>query len=96
MDSVLVAIDAEQINRHIDNMTNRNMIGIATSGSNGESPRSGRLTLKSALNETDPEMLAILKEKLSEIKSDDDGRNLMLKIQAAFQPGVAHYGRGRR
>lgn len=54
------------------------------------------ITLKSSLNETDPEMLAILKEKLSEIKSDDDGRNLMLKMQAAFQPGVAHYGRGRR
>lgn len=54
------------------------------------------ITMKSGLNETDPEMLAILKEKLSEIKSDDDGRNLMLKMQAAFQPGVAHYGRGRR
>jgi hypothetical protein len=54
------------------------------------------LTLKSGLNESDPEMLAILKEKVNELKSDTDGRNLNIRMETQPYRGNAITSRGRR
>lgn len=54
------------------------------------------LTMKSSINETDNEMLAILKEKVSEIGSDTDGRNLAIEMRKPYQQRVASSGRTTR
>jgi hypothetical protein len=54
------------------------------------------LTLKSAINENDPEMLAILKEKVSELLSDTDGRDIHLEMEQQAYRGVSMTRRGRR
>lgn len=54
------------------------------------------LTLKSSLNETDNEMLAVLKEKVAEIGSDTDGRNLQIEMIKPYASKVANTGRGVR
>lgn len=54
------------------------------------------LTMKSSINETDNEMLAILKEKVSEIGSDTDGRNLSIELKKPRVNRVANTGRGIR
>lgn len=54
------------------------------------------LTMKSSINETDNEMLAILKEKVSEIGSDTDGRNLEIEMRRPYTQKVANTSRGVR
>lgn len=54
------------------------------------------LTAKSSINETDNEMLAILKEKVSEVGSDTDGRNLAMELRKPKVNRVANTGRGIR
>jgi len=54
------------------------------------------ITMKSSINETDNEMLAILKEKVSEIGSDTDGRNLAIEMRKQAVNRVANTGRGVR
>jgi hypothetical protein len=54
------------------------------------------LTMKSSINETDNEMLAILKEKVAEIGNDTDGRNLQIEMQRPYTSKVANQNRGVR
>lgn len=54
------------------------------------------ITLKSSINETDAEVTAILKEKIMELKSDTDNRNLNIELQSDPFPSVAFPFRGRR
>jgi hypothetical protein len=54
------------------------------------------ITLKSGLNESDPEMLAILKEKVASLFSDTDGRNLAIEMQRPYIRSTSNAGRGVR
>jgi hypothetical protein len=54
------------------------------------------LTLKSSLGESDPEMLAILKEKVNELFSDTDGRNLAIEMHRPYVSSTANRSRGVR
>ena len=54
------------------------------------------MTMKSSINETDNEMLAFLKEKVSELGSDTDGRNLAIEMRKQSVNRVANVGRTAR
>jgi hypothetical protein len=54
------------------------------------------ITLKSSINETDPKVDAVLREKLMEIKSDNDGRIMNLQFDPVPYFGVNGYGRSIR